>query len=242
MKALRTIYTTYCVFIFAMLFFIFFIPLMIPIVFPKQFRLVGIINRWWARGTFFFAGIPWSVEYKSKLDPRKQYIFCANHFSYLDIPAMGLNHHNTIFVGKSAMEQIPLFGFMYRKLHITVNREKLKSRYTTVLRTLHALDEGKSLVIFPEGGMITTNPPHMTTFKDGAFRASIEKQVPIVPVTIPYNWLILPDEPKPSLRWGKIKLIFHEPVSPEGLTLREIDLLKERVGSVISQELKKHFP
>src|SRR6185503_5315375 len=99
----------------------------------------------------------------------RQYIFCPNHFSYLDIAAMGLNSHDSIFVGKNDMENIPLFGFMYRSLHITVDRTKLKSRYSSMLRTFGALDEGKSLVIFPEGGIMTEKDPVMSKFKDGAF-------------------------------------------------------------------------
>lgn len=242
MKVIRTIYTVYCVVIFALLFLIFFFLLLIPIAFPRQVKLVGIFNRWWARATFFLCGLPWSVEYRHALNPNETYIFCANHFSYLDIPAMGLNHHNTIFVGKNAMEQIPLFGYMYRKLHITVDRGKLKSRSATILKTLDALEAGKSLVIFPEGGMITTNPPHMVPFKDGAFRASIEKQVAIVPVTIPYNFQLLPDVPAPTIHWGKIKMIFHQPIYPNGLTLHNVDELKATVFAVIDNELKKHFP
>ena len=72
--------------------------------------------------------ISYKNEYRSTLDKNRSYIFCPNHFSYLDIPAMGLNKFNSIFVGKSDMEKIPLFGFMYKKLHITVNRDSLKSR------------------------------------------------------------------------------------------------------------------
>ncbi|MEJ0033056.1 MAG: 1-acyl-sn-glycerol-3-phosphate acyltransferase [Bacteroidota bacterium] len=53
---------------------------------------------------------------------------------------------------------------MYRKLHITVDRSKLKSRVETMMKTLQALDEGKSLVIYPEGGIVSTAPPNLGTF------------------------------------------------------------------------------
>jgi 1-acyl-sn-glycerol-3-phosphate acyltransferase len=199
---------------------------------------VGIINRWWAYTFFFLLGYIPRIELRKKLNHNHQYIFCPNHFSYFDIPAMGLNPHNCIFVGKSAMEKIPLFGFMYTRLHITVDRSKLKSRYTTLIRSLQAIDEGKSLVIFPEGGMVTHRPPHMGRFKDGAFRCAIEKQIPIVPVTIPYNWIILPDEKKLRLRWHQLKLIFHEPIDTRGLTLKDLDSLKDQVYQIIDTELK----
>lgn len=136
------------------------------------------------------------------------------------------------------MESIPLFGFMYRKLHITVDRSSLKSRVNTIIRSLQAIDEGKSLMIFPEGGIITKHPPHMVKFKDGAFRVAIEKQIPIVPVTIPYNWIILQDHPVMLLTRGLMKVIFHEPIETSGYTMERINELKDKVFAVINQELK----
>lgn len=240
-RMLRALYTGYGLIVFAVLFFLFFVPLLIPILFKKQFRLVGVFNRWWAKSIFVLIGIPWRIEYNHQIDPKQQFIFCPNHFSYIDILAMGLNPHNTIFVGKSDMESIPLFGFMYRSLHITVDRSKLKSRYETMLRTFHALDEGKSLVIFPEGGIITEKDPVLHKFKDGAFRASIEKQIPIVPVTIPYNWIILPPD-EFLLNWRPLRLIFHDPVYPTGYTLENIEEMKDKVRQVIQKELDKYTP
>lgn len=240
MKFFKRLYTIYGLITFFILFVLFFILLLIPIFSKKRFKLVGVFNRWWARLLFTLIAIPFSVEYKSKLDKRKQYIFCPNHFSYLDIAALGLNTHNTIFVGKNDMENIPVFGFMYRKLHITVDRTKLKSRYASMLKTFKALNEGKSLVIFPEGGIVTEKQPVMGTFKDGAFRASIEKQIPIVPVTIPYNWIILPPD-QFLLTWHPLKVIFHDPVDPARYTSLQLDQLKEKVKSIIDTELQRHL-
>jgi 1-acyl-sn-glycerol-3-phosphate acyltransferase len=105
---------------------------------------------------------------------------------------------------------------------------------------MDALDEGKSLVIYPEGGIISNQPPRMVKFKEGAFRAAIQKQIPIVPVTIPFNWLILPDEKELLLRPGTIKIIFHEPIETSGMSLAETDLLKEKVYQIIDNELRIH--
>ncbi len=242
MNLLRKLHTAYGFAVFGIFFFIFFPVLAIPILFPKQFQLIGVINRWWAKCLFTFVYLPWRVEIRGKLDRKKQYIFCPNHFSYLDIPTMGLTPVNAIFVGKSEMEKIPLFGYMYGKLHITVNRKSLKSKFNTLKRTEDALEKGKSLVIFPEGGIITQQPPHIGRFKDGAFRAAIEKQIPVVPVTIPYNWIILPDSKRPLLHQGTIKLVFHEAIETKGMTLEDLDGLNEAVHKIIAAELKKYNP
>lgn len=240
MKFLRRLHTYYGLAIFGILFLLFFPFLLIPILFPKQFQLVGIINRWWAKSLFVLTFLPFQVECRTKLDSKRQYIFCPNHLSYIDIPTLGLNPINSIFVGKSEMEKIPLFGYMYRKLHITVDRNSLKSKFNTLQRSMDAIDEGKSLVIYPEGGIISRQPPRLAKFKDGAFRTAIQKQIPIVPVTIPYNWLILPDEKDLLLKPGRIKIIFHEPIETLGMSLNETDSLKEKVYQIIDNELRTH--
>jgi 1-acyl-sn-glycerol-3-phosphate acyltransferase len=238
MRWLRIIHTAYGFIVFSLLFLLFFPLLLIPIVWPRQFQLVGVFNRWWAKSMFVFCFLPFKIECRVPLNKRKQYVFCANHFSYLDIPTLGLNPVNTIFVGKNDMEKIPLFGFMYRKLHITVDRKSLKSRSTTLIASMQALEEGKSLVIYPEGGIITKQPPSMVTFKDGAFRAAIEKQIAVVPVTIPNNWIILPDDTL-ILHRGKVNVIFHEPIETIGMKLEQVNELRGLVYRVIDEELKK---
>ena len=125
---------------------------------------------------------------------------------------------------------------MYGKLHITVDRSKLKSRYTSLKKSFEAIDEGKSLVIFPEGGIVTSKDPVMAKFKDGAFRIAIEKQIAIVPVTIPYNWIILPPD-QFLLRWHPLRVIVHEPLETKGLTMNDIDSLKQRLFTIIDEEL-----
>jgi 1-acyl-sn-glycerol-3-phosphate acyltransferase len=239
MKILRTVHTVYGFFIFILFLILLFPFLLIPILIPSQFKLTGIINRWWAKLLFIFVFLPYEVECRSKLDVKRTYIFCSNHFSYLDIPAMGLNPVNTIFVGKNDMEKVPLFGFMYRKLHITLDRGSLRSRGNSVRNSLKAIDDGKSLVIYPEGGIVSAETPRMSYFKDGAFRTAIEKQIPIVPVTIPFNWIILPDHHPLRLHRGKVKVIFHEPIETKGMTNSDVKKLKHEVYSIIASELEK---
>jgi 1-acyl-sn-glycerol-3-phosphate acyltransferase len=240
MKIVKAIYTGYGVVVFAVLFLLLFPFFLIPIIFPSQFKVTGILNRIWARLLFIFIAVPFRVELRGKLDRKKKYIFCSNHFSYLDIPTLGLVPHNTIFVGKTGIEKLPLFGYMYGKLHITVDRSKLKSRYTSLKRSLEAIDEGKSLVIFPEGGIITAKDPVMGRFKDGAFRIAIEKQIDIVPVTIPYNWIILPPD-QFLLSWHPLRVIVHEPLPTKGLTVNDIDSLKQRLFAIIDEELNRQL-
>ena len=69
---------------------------------------------------------------------------------------------------------------------------------------------------------------------------SIEKQIPIVPVTIPHNWIILPPD-EFLLHWHPMKVIFHEPITTKGMTLDQLDALKSQVFETIHTELQRHL-
>ena len=226
--------------IFVVTFMIVIIPFIIIIQIPTWHRYVAHINRIWNRVFYPLIFIPLEVQISPHVESNGSYIFCPNHTSFLDICIMARTPTDFMFVGKNAMEKIPVFGYMYRKLHITVDRGSLKSKHSTYVRAKEAIDNGRSLVIFPEGGVHGERPPQMTPFKNGAFKIAIEKQIPIVPVTIPYNWIILPDDGRFLLTWRKAMLIYHDPIETKGLTLSDVDSLKEKVFEIINQKLKKN--
>jgi 1-acyl-sn-glycerol-3-phosphate acyltransferase len=170
-------------------------------------------------------------------------VYCPNHFSYLDIPVMAATTPGFFaFVGKKSLEKIPLFGYMFKKLHIPLDRENRKSAYTTAQRAKEAIEENRSIVIFPEGRIDHKVQPGLLPFKDGPFRIAIEKQIPVVPVTIPFNWIILPDDGKYFINPGVIEVIFHEPIPTQGLTMEDIPALRQKTYTVIHNTLSTYFP
>ena len=198
------------------------------------------LNKIWAHMVFGFCFLPTKIEFRFKPDRKKQYVYCANHSSYLDIPTLCYALPGYfLFIGKASLAKVPLFGYMFSNLYIPVNRNSTKSKYETIQRSLEALDKGRGLAYFPEGTVPRNNNPHMTAFKDGAFRVAIEKQVAIVPVTIPYNWLILPDDGEYVPNRYLMKVIVHEPVETTGLTLDNVDELKNKVYMILDEEIKK---
>ena len=242
MKFWNRIYSIYAFGIFGILFTIL-LPFYLVFVQRESWYPVALfLNRVWARLFFLLTFLPVKQELRFRPQHGQRYVFCPNHTSYLDIPVMGLIPHQFVFVGKSSIEKVPLFGYMYKKLHITVDRESLRSKYSTYLRAAEAIDKHKSLVIFPEGGITTKQPPKLARFKDGAFRVAIEKQIPVIPVTIPYNWIVLPDDSRYLLHWNKVKVIYHEPISTAGMTLDNLDQLKAEVFQVIDKELRSIHP
>ncbi|WP_179213361.1 lysophospholipid acyltransferase family protein [Ekhidna lutea] len=188
------------------------------------------------------AFIPVKIDWRFTLDKTQQYILCANHFSYLDIPILGLFPLAFKFVGKSSLARIPLFGYMYRTLHITVNRSSYRSRAQSLVKARDQIKNGFNLGFFPEGGIRMEHYPNMKEFKDGAFRLAIENNLPIIPVTMPDNYRILRDDDIINIRWRKCRIIYHEPIWPDGSDDEALKKLKDEVFRVIQTELIKSKP
>ncbi|QCK16507.1 lysophospholipid acyltransferase family protein [Mangrovivirga cuniculi] len=240
-KFFKLVYTIYGAITFVIV-FLFLYPFFLLLIFIKPLQKnLHFVNHIWARIWFTFVGMPVHVIKKQKFSSRKQVIFVANHFSYMDIAIMTWLFNNFIFMGKASIARVPLFGYMFKKLHITVDRSRAKDKYAAYRRGLEKIKEGKSLAIFPEGGIRAKNPPVMAPFKDGAFRLAIEQNVTIVPVTLPYNWLVLPDN-EFLFSWHKQKIIVHEPIETHEMDEKDIPILKNRVYNIIQNELNNHFP
>lgn len=201
-----------------------------------------MLNRLWS--TVFFTFIFIRVQFVNRhlIEKDQQYVIVSNHFSYLDIPVLGFINKDIVFVGKSSLGKIPLFGYMFRNLHIAVDRSSMKSRGESIMKTKQALEEGSSVVMFPEGGITSPSPPVMGRFKDSAFKIAIEKQIPVIPVTLSYNHLILPDDGKLLLRYKKAKAVIHPPITVDDLDKKSVTELRNACFEVIQHQLWEDNP
>lgn len=150
--------------------------------------------------------------------------------------------HLFVFVGKSSLAKIPIFGYIFRRVHIPVNRSNPKSGLGALQKAKDRLERGRSVLIFPEGGFGRIAPPTLAPFKEGAFRLAIETGAPIVPITMPYNWQILPEKSGWHVLRKQALVVIHPPIETKGLTLADVDMLKEQTYQIIADELTRHFP
>lgn len=241
MRIATSLYTVYAVLIFLMLCLIY-IPIMTILCQKMSWHPLALrIHTVWAWSYFSLAFIRVKVEKKFTPEPNQQYILCANHFSFLDIPVLLLMFQPK-FIGTSALNRIPLFGYFYRKIHITVDRSSAKSRAKSLKETKRALEEHFNVAFFPEGGVKVApeDIPQMVAFRNGAFLLSVEKNIPIIPVTMPFNYRILPDKSPIRLHPHACKIIIHEPIFPQNNSDAEIERIKTQVNTVIQEELNAH--
>ena len=229
------IYTYFAAVTFLLTFAVLFPAFLICSWVPKWNTYGRKINHYWAKTYFTLISLPVNLDFKTQIEKGRPYIFLANHFSYLDVAMMGFVPGDTVFVGKASIRKVPFFGYYFKKLHIAVDRSRIKSRAETMRRAGLALDQGSSIVLFPEGGIYTQNPPQMVPFKNGAFRLAIEKQIAIVHVTLSYNHVILADQKELILKRISAKMVFHDPIYPSNFNSEED--LKQHCFEIIQNQL-----
>ena len=142
------------------------------------------ISKAMAKTLFVFYFIKIKVLRKNKLKKEGVYIFVSNHTSLLDVPLCAIVTPVTFrYLSKEELTKIPLFGYIIRKLYLSVNRKDEESRARSMENMKQSLREGISIYLFPEGTRNKTGEP-LKNFYDGAFRLAIETGIPIVSMTI----------------------------------------------------------
>ncbi len=234
---LARLYSVYAMLLFVVTSVFFLLPQLIMAQNRKWHTMALYMNYYWAKTYFFLLFIKLEVVRKYKPERENGYIICANHFSYLDIPIAVLIPIPFKFIGKSSVRKIPVLGYMFRKIHVMVDRESLMSRAKSIKEVTNELLDGFNMMFFPEGGVKTKDPPSMAKFRDGAFRLAVEHNLPILPVVLHDNYKVLPDNGKYLLYNHKIRISILEPIYPKSNVENEIGNLRDQVFQLIQNEL-----
>ncbi|WEK34202.1 MAG: lysophospholipid acyltransferase family protein [Candidatus Pseudobacter hemicellulosilyticus] len=239
---LRGLYLLYALLVFLALMLLV-IPFVVIASFFGKIRGGNFIQQccvFWAGAWFFLIGIWHRDQFESPHDTGRQYIFVANHIAYIDIPIIFLSVKQPLRVlGKAEMGKLPLFGFIYRNAAVMVDRNSPENRAKSV-RTLKAvIRKGISIFIFPEGTFNETPQP-LTSFYDGAFRIAIETQTPIKPLLFLDTFARHHYRSIFTLNPGRSRTIFLDEVPVEGLTIKDVPLLKQRVYQLMEEKLRAY--
>ena len=205
----------------------------------KTYPLFFKIARLWARFILIGMGFRYAIKGTENFEAGKSYMFVANHTSMTDIMLMllAVKNHPFVFVGKKELVNIPIFGFIYKRVCILVDRENSKSRFAVFERAQNRIQQGLSICIFPEGG-VPDESVLLDEFKDGAFRIAIEHQLTIIPITFydnkkRFSYTFFSGSP------GKMRAKVHAPISTTGKTMKDKNLLKQEVRDIMLTELQK---
>ena len=219
--------------------FIFTVFLIYPFTFrDKDYKRCYFFMRGWGLTIFYLSGL-WYVFRGQSLDKNQQYIIVANHTSFMDIMLMFTVIKNPMmFVGKAELAKFPIFGAVYKRTAILVDRKSKRSRAEVFKKAAEKIEKGFSICVFPEGGVPNDISVTLDNFKNGAFSMSVEHNLPMAVHTIcgmkermPYDWFTgLP---------GKIK-VFRNEIIPAGTYSKEtINDYKKHVYDSIYNQLMK---
>lgn len=167
-------------------------------------------------------------------DPRRPYVAVSNHESLADIFLISHLPWEMKWLSKESIFRIPVMGWMMRMAgDIPLVRTDRTSRRQAIEQARDRLGKGVSVMIFPEGTRSRTG--QLLPFKDGAFRLAVEMGLPILPLVVAGT--------RDCIRTGsgvfgraEAEVRALEPISTDGLTLRDVPELRDRVRELIADE------
>ena len=201
-------------------------------------RTIYIIITCWARSWLWMNGM--SLQISGPTPPKRRHVIVANHISYLDTVVVfhGLPGYFRA-LGKKEFSKVPVMGFLYKQIVIMVDRSSEHSRAKSMRIMWRVLKKESDILIFPEGTFNETEKP-LKGFYNGAFRLAIVTQTPILPIIFPdtvdrwhysHWWKIWP---------GRNRAIYLPPVPVDGLTLDDLDTLKQKVYELMEAAMIEH--
>jgi len=121
------------------------------------------------------------------------YVVVCNHRSLMDVP-LSTPHipgpNKTI--AKKELANIPIFGMVYKRGSILVDRKSDESRRRSMDEMKKVLAQGMHMCIYPEGTRNKTANP-LKSFYDGAFKLASDTGTPIIPAIIFNTDKVLPN-------------------------------------------------
>ena len=202
--------------------------------YPVFFKLA----RFWAYIILFGMGFIPIIKKGVQFKKGESYMIVANHTSMIDIMLMlFITKDPVVFVGKKELSKIPLFGFIYKRTCILVDRNNSKSRRAVFNSAQQKINLGYSICIFPEGGVPSDESIVLDDFKDGAFRLAIEHKIPIAPVTFHdnkklFSYTFFSGGP------GKMRVMLHPLISTSNFSIEMKKELNKKTRAIILEELE----
>ncbi len=183
-------------------------------------------------------GIRVKIEGREKLDATRSYVIIGNHNSALDFIVNAAAFPGVFrFLAKQELHKVPVFGWVVKKMCLSVDRRSAMSRARSVVELKQQLAAGWSIFIYPEGGRNRTGEP-LAPFYDGAFRIALQTKAPIAIQTIVNIKDIASTARSIELKPGTVRIIWEEPIETLDIRTEDLLVLKDRVRNIMLAHLQ----
>ncbi|MFN5020228.1 MAG: lysophospholipid acyltransferase family protein [bacterium] len=182
---------------------------------PQSTGIFIRICRSWMAIFFTLSGVRLTIRGRENFKKGENYIVVCNHNSLMDVPltSPGIPGANKT-IAKIEMAKIPVFGIIYKRGSVLLDRKSDASRRDSYLAMKDVLEKGMHMCIYPEGTRNKTENP-LKSFHDGAFRLSFDTGKKIIPCLIKGTREMLPHN-KSFFFWpGKASMQFLPAIDPK---------------------------
>ncbi len=233
---LGRVFAFWAMLVFVITMLLIYIPFLISGLWKEPGRTILFIrlSRIWMKLFFTLAGVRRIFKGKENFKKGENYVVVCNHNTLMDVPltSPGIPGANKT-IAKIEMAKIPLFGIMYQRGSVLVDRKSEESRKTSFIEMKDVLGMGLHMCIYPEGTRNKGNEP-LQPFHNGAFKLAIDSGHAVLPAVIFYSKKVLPPGKKFFFWPHRVEMHFLPPVYPNGLTVEQ---LREKVFGM----MKEHY-
>ncbi|MEQ1799258.1 MAG: 1-acyl-sn-glycerol-3-phosphate acyltransferase [Lacibacter sp.] len=209
---------------------------------PKRTHWFIQLSRIWIGTWLPLVGIRLKIKGREKFKKGENYVVVCNHNSFMDVPVMSPGMPGPLgnkTIAKIEMARIPLFGLIYKRGSVLVDRKSEESRLKSYTYMKRVLEMGLHMCIYPEGTRNKTDLP-LKEFKDGAFRLAIETKKAIIPAVLFNTRKVLPMN-KTFFFWpSKIEMHFLAPVETAHLNITDTKQLRQEVFDLMWKYIEEN--
>ena len=186
--------------------------------------------RTWSSLILKTTGVRVAVRGLERLDPKRSYVFAANHQSIYDIPILFASIPVQLrIVAKASLGSIPFLGWHLRRTgHLLVDRKKPGADIVGKMRRL--VSESHSLIVFPEGTRSVDG--RVGRFKKGSFLVAVDAGLPVVPVSVTGSRQVMA-KGRLMVCPGNVQLTVHEPMATTDVPRAGVIAFGERVREAV---------
>jgi 1-acyl-sn-glycerol-3-phosphate acyltransferase len=176
--------------------------------------------------------VPMTVQGLEHLSDAKPAVIVVNHASYVDaIVVVAVLASTVRFAAKREFGHAPLLAYVLRRLGTYFVERVDPARGVEDTRdVVTALRRGETIVMFPEGTF--SRAPGLAPFRLGAFVASTQADVPVVPVVLRGTRSVLRDHRALPAR-SPVDVIVLPPLTPEGQDWSAAVRLRDQVRAAV---------
>jgi len=162
-------------------------------------------------------------------------LFVANHQGFADVvvTCAALNKFQFAFVAKDSLEMIPIYGKWIKDIRsIYLKRDNPKAALRAVDDGIRLLEQGFSLLIFPEGARSKNDI--VSEFKKGSLRLATKPGIPVIPITIDGAYRVF--EETGYVNYGApVRLVIHPAIETKGMEKSVANHLSTEVENIVRE-------